>query len=57
MRLDCGDGCAGRRHIPKPGEEKDHREEAKERIRKEAAARLGTFQVLNPTHYPLIPNP
>ena len=36
---------AGRRHIRKPGEEKDHREEAKERIRKEAAARLGTFQV------------
>ena len=40
-----GRGKGGRRFIPKPGQEKDHREEAKERIRKEAAARMGTFQV------------
>ena len=40
-----GRGKGGRRFIPKPGQEKDHREEARERIRKEAAARMGTFQV------------
>jgi len=34
-----------RRYIPKPGEEKDYREIEKERIRKEAAERLGSLTV------------
>ena len=39
------DKRGGKRFVPKPGQEKDHREEAKDRIRKEAAARLGSFEV------------
>ncbi|EKX45933.1 hypothetical protein GUITHDRAFT_163177 [Guillardia theta CCMP2712] len=34
-----------RRYIPKPGEEKDYREVERERIRKEAAERMGTLTV------------